>query len=152
MAPTLAQQVAGRLRELLATTLAPNGTPWSAPSNSLRQLADAIKAHNGGTGPSYETLRVLLDGRTAKPRAAVLLPIARFFGTTVAELGVAPDPATELLELAERIPQLRRIALALADLGEQDVANFELMIVEASMSAREAETAPAADAPSAPKG
>lgn len=146
MTPTPAQQLAARLRELTATTLAPNGKPWSAPDNSIRALTRAIKAHNGGSGPSHETMTNLLDGtRTANPSPAILLPIARFFGITLAELGIQADPATELLELAERIPQLRRIALALADLRDEDVENFELMIVEASMSVREIDRASAND-------
>lgn len=131
----LAQQVAGTLRALMERTLAPNGLPWADKGNGSRRLAAAIKEHNGGTGPSYQTLLNLLDGTIMTPLPGTLLPIARFFGATLADFGLEEDSDTKLLQLLDRAPHLRAIALKLADLPDEVVDRFEQQLLHVDLAA-----------------
>ncbi|WP_431929983.1 hypothetical protein [Nonomuraea jabiensis] len=104
---------------------------------SIRGLERAIKASNGGQGPTSQTLNNLLDGRINRVEEHTVIQIAAFFrqhpDAVEQELGITLSPNAKLvLMLNADTEGLREAALALAQLPDEKRLNFQQMISQAA--------------------
>ncbi|WP_433259775.1 hypothetical protein ACQPYK_49280 (plasmid) [Streptosporangium sp. CA-135522] len=141
-----AATVAKALDQLLHQRRAPDGELWSA--KSLRSLSAAIKASNGGRGPSHQTLLNLLEG-TGNPKPETLWPIIRCLDGDPTAFGLQTDPvqdlAFQLSDVAreDRDPAgLREAALNLAALPPEVFEDFRQKIAAAAAAAAAGAAAP----------